>query len=59
MSLCFKLNCFEVKLSDRCSILLMDVNYIGFELEGFQLWVFFINYFVHLNVLLLLKIKFY
>lgn len=59
MSLCFKLNCFEVKLSDRCSILLMDVNYIGFELEGFQLWVFFINYFVHLDVLLLLKIKFY
>lgn len=58
MSLCFKLNCFEVKLSDRCSILLMDVN-IGFELEGFQLWVFFINYFVHLDVLLLLKIKFY
>lgn len=36
----------------------MDVN-IGFELEGFQLWVFFINYFVHLDVLLLLKIKFY
>lgn len=59
MSLCFKLNCFEVKLSDRCSRLLMDVNYIGFELEGFQLWVFFINYFVHLDVLLLLKIKFY
>lgn len=59
MSLCFKLNCFEVKLSDRCSRLLMDVNYIGFELEGFPLWVFFINYFVHLDVLLLLKIKFY
>lgn len=37
----------------------MDVNYIRFELEGFPLWVFFINYFVHLDVLLLLKIKFY
>lgn len=28
----------------------MDVNYIGFELEGFQLWVFFINYLVHLDI---------